>query len=29
MKSGSSKDAYDVWKFFMEQIQHHLLLEKG
>ncbi|KAI9305564.1 hypothetical protein BJ944DRAFT_65977 [Cunninghamella echinulata] len=29
MKTGSSKDAYDVWNFFMEQIQHFLLLEKG
>ncbi|CAO3629940.1 unnamed protein product [Cunninghamella blakesleeana] len=29
MKSGSNKDAYDVWNFFMEQMQHHLLLEKG
>ncbi|KAI8099106.1 uncharacterized protein BX664DRAFT_254893 [Halteromyces radiatus] len=29
MKTGSSKDAFDVWTFFMEQIQHFLLLEKG
>ncbi|CAO3597930.1 unnamed protein product [Absidia cylindrospora] len=29
MKSGSSKDAHDIWSFFMDQIQHFLLLEKG
>jgi hypothetical protein len=29
MKSGSSKDAHDIWSFFMDQLQHFLLLEKG
>ncbi|ORZ19058.1 hypothetical protein BCR42DRAFT_482062 [Absidia repens] len=29
MKSGSSKDAHSIWSFFMDQIQHFLLLEKG
>lgn len=28
MKNGSSKDAYDVWNYFMEQIQSFLISEK-
>ncbi|ORX57554.1 cysteine proteinase [Hesseltinella vesiculosa] len=26
---GSSKNAHDVWRFFIDQLQHYLLLEKG
>ncbi|ORE08219.1 cysteine proteinase [Rhizopus microsporus var. microsporus] len=29
IKNGSTKDAYDVWKYFMNQIQSSLLAEKG
>lgn len=28
MQTGSSKDAYDVWNYFVEQIQSFLLSEK-
>ncbi|KAF7721892.1 Ubiquitin carboxyl-terminal hydrolase 36 [Apophysomyces ossiformis] len=29
MTNGSTNDAYDVWRYFLDQIQHFLLMEKG